>query len=107
MRKISTPLTSGITMPMDLRASVVQIDQRYMSVDQTVERPSTAKRAAKAAARGGVRTATRRGTSGLSSATGRVDIPIPMSGTRREGDEVSCQDLIYFDELRRALMRAR
>jgi hypothetical protein len=42
---INTKLTTGTSMPMDLRASRVHIDQRASTVDQMVARPRTARSA--------------------------------------------------------------
>src|ERR1700737_1302925 len=96
------PLTSGIIMPMDLSASVVQSAQRNWAVDQIDETPTAASRPATAAAWGGDRTATRRGAWGCTSATGRVDITDPSLAHSR------CEaGWSYLEELRRARMRAR
>src|SRR5271154_1142210 len=74
-RRISTKLTSGINMPIDLRASVVHRNQRAFIVDQIVDRPRTASRAASAAERGTLNAAAPVSGNGLSSAAaGKVDI---------------------------------
>jgi hypothetical protein len=52
-RRIRIKLTSGIIIPIDFNASVVHILHRKRPVDRMLDRPSTARPAASAAACGG------------------------------------------------------
>src|SRR5258707_11153834 len=76
-RRISTKLTNGINMPIDLRASVIHSDQSAFTVDQMADRPRIATRDASTAARGTLRPAAPASGSGqTSAAAGKVDILI-------------------------------
>src|SRR5437899_558343 len=91
---MSTALTTGMTMPMDLRASVVQSAQSWRTVDQMEESPKTARQAANTAA------CRREESAESESAKLREGILVRFSSA---GDEIDTS-MTY---LRRALMRAR
>src|SRR5271168_402233 len=76
-RRPSTKLTSGTNTPIDLRASVVHNAQRAFTVDQIVDKPRTAIRAARPTFRNALSPANPSLWSDrTSAAAGKVDIQI-------------------------------
>src|SRR5277367_3810597 len=74
-RRISTKLTSGTSIPIDFKASLVHIVHNAFIVDQIVDSPRTATSAALPAARGALIPAAPDQWSELSSAAaGKVDM---------------------------------